>query len=116
MSRTLHTDYGEAAPLLADDGAAAQEARDHHQAAGQDEDVGGDGEGAGRQQAQELALLHQRPHAHAQDGGTSHLKVQFYTQGHYMHFLLNNKREMSKCVPLGGGNSSSLLAFLGEKD
>lgn len=68
------THHGEAAPVLPDDGAKAQEASHHDEGAGEDEDVGRGGEGAGGQDAEVAALLHQGPHAHGQDGGPAHLQ------------------------------------------
>ena len=49
----------EAASVLADDGAEAQEAGQHDEGAREDEDVGRGGEGAGGQDAEVAALLHQ---------------------------------------------------------
>ena len=52
-------------PLLLEGGAASKHARHHDDGAGQHQDVGGGGVGLGGQQADVLALLHQRPDAHA---------------------------------------------------
>lgn len=68
------THRGEAAPVLPDDGTEAQEAGHHDKGAREDEDVGGGGEGAGGQDAEVAALLHQRPDTHGQDGGPPDLQ------------------------------------------
>lgn len=68
------THRGEAAPILPDDGAEAQEAGHHDKSPREDEDVGGCSEGAGGQDAEVAALLHQGPDAHGQDGGPAHLR------------------------------------------
>lgn len=67
------THRGEAAPVLPDDGTEAQEASQHDEGACEDEDVGGGGEGAGGQDTEVAALLHQGPDTHGQDGGPAHL-------------------------------------------
>ena len=64
----------EAAPVLTDDGAEAQEAGHHDEGARKDEDVGGGSEGAGGQDAEIAALLHQGPDAHGHDRGAPHLR------------------------------------------
>ena len=55
---SLLSHRGQTAPLFPDDSTTAQEARDHHQAASQDEDIRRHGKSAGGQQAQVVALLH----------------------------------------------------------
>lgn len=64
----------EAASVLADDGAEAQEAGQHDEGAREDEDVGRGGEGAGGQDAEVAALLHQGPDAHGHDRGAPDLR------------------------------------------
>ena len=64
----------EAAPVLADDGAEAQEAGHHDEGTRKDEDVGRGGEGAGGQDTEVAALLHQGPDAHSHDRGAPHLR------------------------------------------
>lgn len=64
----------QAAPLLPDDSAAAQVSRHDHQTTSHHQDIRRGSKGARCQQAQVVALLHQRPHSHAQNGRAAHLK------------------------------------------
>lgn len=65
---------GQTASLLPDDSTTPQEACNHHQAAGQDEDVRWDSKSAGGQQTQVITLLHQCPDSYTQNSCSTHLE------------------------------------------
>lgn len=65
---------GQTASLLPDDSTAAQEARNYHQAASQDEDISRHSKSAGCQQTQVVTLLHQCPDSYTQNSCSAHLE------------------------------------------
>lgn len=63
-------------PLLADDGTAAQEARDHDQAAGEQEDIRRHGECTGGQKTQIISFINQSPDPHPHHNPSTHLQYE----------------------------------------
>ena len=62
------------APLFPDDSTAAQEACNHYQAAGQDEDISRDSKSAGGQQTQVVTLLQHSPNSYTQNRCSTNLE------------------------------------------
>lgn len=84
-------------PLLTDDGAAAQEARDHDQGTSQKEDIGRHGERAGGQQAQVISFINQSPDPHSHHDPSTHLKEESERD---MSRLLISKEQIVRSIKM----------------